>query len=92
MTLTDDPVILQKRVAYVQSIRDMHKGLRLTAYVGCLIGVVVMVLGAFMTGAPPWLRWAGLAVIIPSWLVFIYVMVSRASYVRAHPFDPGEAV
>ncbi len=88
MTLTDDPVMLEKRVAYIQNIRDMHKGLRLAGYVGCLVGVLMMVLSAFMAGAPHWLRWVGLAVIAPSWLVFIYVMVSRANYVRTHPFDP----
>jgi hypothetical protein len=86
--MADDPAVLQMRVAYVQRIREMHKGLRLAGYLGCLIGVLVMMASAFMTGAPHWLRWVGLAVIAPSWLVFIYVMVSRANYVRAHPFDP----
>jgi hypothetical protein len=88
MTLTDDPIVLQKRVAYIQTIRNLHKPLQMAAYAGCLIGVLVMVLSAFMAGAPHWLRWVGLAVVAPSWLVFIYVMVSRANYVRAHPFDP----
>jgi hypothetical protein len=88
MTLTDDPAVLQKRVAYVQSIRNLHKRLQMAGYAGCLIGVLLMVLSTFMAGAPHWLRWVGLAVVAPSWLVFIYVMVSRANYVRAHPFDP----
>jgi hypothetical protein len=86
--MADDPVVLQKRVAYVQTIRDLHKPLQLAGYVGCAAGVVIMILSAFMAGAPHWLRWVGLAVVAPSWLVFIYVMVSRANYVRAHPFDP----
>jgi hypothetical protein len=88
MTMTNDPVVLQKRVEYIQSIRNLHKGLQSAGYAGCAVGVLLMVLSAFMAGAPHWLRWAGLAVVAPSWLIFIYVMVSRANYVRAHPFDP----
>jgi hypothetical protein len=88
MSLTDNPAVMQQRIAYMDHIRNLHKGKRLAGYVGCLIGVLLMVLSAFMTGAPHWLRWVGLAVIAPSWLLFLYVMVSRTNYVRAHPFDP----
>jgi cell division protein FtsW (lipid II flippase) len=86
--MMDDPTLIQKRIAYVDHMRALHKNKRMAGFIGCLIGVVLMVLGGFMHGAPSWLRWVGLAIVAPSWLLFIYVIVSRTRYVQTHPFDP----
>lgn len=86
--IIDDPALIQKRIAYVDHLRNMHKNKRLAGFAGCLVGVLLMVAANYMAGVPHWLRWVGLAVVAPSWLLFIYVMVSRTAYVRAHPFDP----
>jgi len=81
---------LSRRAEYVDGIRKMHRGKRLIGMIGCLLGVLVMMTGAYIGGGQlVWLRYVGLAVIAASWMLFIYVMVSRTRYVRAHPFDPG---
>jgi hypothetical protein len=86
--MIDDPEMIQKRIAYIDTMRSLHKTKRLAGFAGCLIGVVLMVLSGYMPGAPHWLRWVGLAIVVPSWMLFIYVVVSRTRYVRTHPFDP----
>ena len=86
--MIDDPEVIKKRIAYIDAMRGLHKNKRLAGFAGCLVGVVLMVISAYMPGAPSWLRWVGLAVVVPSWGLFIFVMVSRARYVQTHPFDP----
>jgi len=87
--MSESADMAQWRVAYIDTVRNLHKRERHIAMAGCLLGVLLMAAGGFMEGAPSWLRWAGLAVIAPSWALFVYVVVSRTRYVRAHPFDPG---
>jgi cell division protein FtsW (lipid II flippase) len=84
----DDREVIQKRVAYIDQMRSLHKNKRVAGFIGCLIGVLLMVASAYVTGAPSWLRYVGLAVVIPSWGLFVFVMISRARYVQTHPFDP----
>ena len=84
----EDREAIKKRLAYIDNLREMHRGKRLAGFVGCLLGVILMGSSAFVHGAPSWLRWVGLAVVVPSWLLFIYVLISRTQYVRTHPFDP----
>ncbi len=86
--MTDDPDVMTKRLAYIDTLRDMHKNKRLIGFVGCLLGVLVMLYGRF-GGGPEQAVWAGLAIVVVSWLLFTYVILSRVLYVRAHPFDPG---
>lgn len=76
------------RAEYIMTIRKMHQGKRLLGLIGCVIGVLLMIAPIYM-GAPGWLRYAGLAVVAASWMVFLYVIVSRTRWVKAHPFDPG---
>ena len=86
--MIDDPDYIKRRIAYVDTIRTMHKNKRLIGLVGCLIGVLILAWARFRDGAPQWELAAGLVVIGFSWLLFAYVIFARTRYVRAHPFDP----
>ena len=55
---------LHRRVAYLDTVRGLHRRERLIGLVGCLVGVVLLVIGRFRPGAPVWLTWAGLAVVV----------------------------
>jgi hypothetical protein len=86
--MSDDPKLLEKRVAYVKSIRALHRNERIAGLVGCLIGALLLIWGRQNAGAPAWAAPTGLVTIGAGWLLFAYVILRRTRYVRAHPFDP----
>ncbi len=87
--MLDDPDYIRRRIAYVDTIRSLHKNKRLIGMFGCLIGVLILAWARFRAGAPSWELTAGLVVIGVSWALFAYVLYARTRYVRAHPFEPG---
>jgi uncharacterized membrane protein len=78
------------REAYVTDLRSRYRGFTNAGYVVCLIGVLVMLSGRYMAGAPTWLVFPGLAVIIIGWGLLAFAIFSRAAYMRAHPFEPRD--
>jgi hypothetical protein len=78
---------LQRRMAYFDTVRGLHKTKRTVGMIGCLIGCLVMLWGA--ERGPDVLRYVGLGIVAVSWLLFIYVTVSRAMYVKKHPLEAG---
>jgi hypothetical protein len=76
------------RRAYVAAVRAYARGLQNAGFVACAVGVVVMVAGHYVRGAPGWAVYAGLVVIFAGWALFAFAIVRRTAYVRAHPFDP----
>ena len=57
---------------------------RNAGFVASLIGVLVMVSGRYMAGAPVWLTYVGVSVIVFGWGLFAYALYQRAVLVRAH--------
>jgi len=86
--MSDDPKLLAQRVAYVKSIRALHRNERIAGLVGCLVGALLLIWGRQSVGAPAWAAPTGLVTIGAGWLLFAYVILRRTRYVRAHPFDP----
>ncbi|HWF01376.1 MAG TPA: hypothetical protein VG248_16370 [Caulobacteraceae bacterium] len=74
------------RRAWVAAVRSEARSLHNAALATCLVGVLVMVGGAFMHGAPGWVRFAGLLVILCGWALFGVAIWRRMAYMRAHPF------
>jgi hypothetical protein len=87
----DDPVELQQRVAYLERLRAEGRRARFAGFVACLVGVMILVIGRFRLGGAAWLLWSGLAVVALGWGCFIYAVVRRLNWARAHPFDPTAA-
>jgi hypothetical protein len=52
-------------------------------YVLCLLGVLAMVSGRFMVGAPPWLVYVGVSVIVFGWGLFAVSILQRRAAARA---------
>jgi hypothetical protein len=85
--LASEAADIQRRMAYFDHVRGLHKTKRTIGIVGCLIGMLVMLWGA--QRGPDVLRYVGLGIVAVSWLLFIYVTVSRARYVKKHPLEAG---
>jgi hypothetical protein len=86
--VSDDPELLAKRVAYVKTIRGLHRTERAAGLIGSLVGALLLIWGRQAANAPTWAAPAGLVTIGAAWLLFAYVIYRRTRYVRAHPFDP----
>ena len=86
--MSDDPVQLQRQVAYLETLRSQGRSARTAGYIACLAGVLILIIGRFRLGGATWLLWSGLAVVAVGWACFIYAVVRRLSWSRAHPFDP----
>jgi hypothetical protein len=87
--MIDDPELLARQAAYIDTIRGLYRRERNAGFIGCLVGVVVLVWARMATGAPPWALWVGLIVIALGWGCFAYSIFRRTAWVRAHPFDPN---
>jgi len=86
--LAEEAALIERRLAYIEKVRSLHKGKRNAGFVGCLVGVVAMLFGRFRYSEfSEFLVWGGLGVVAISWAVFLYVSVQRANFVRAHPFE-----
>ncbi len=83
-----DPILLQKRVAYAKAIRGLYRSERAAGMIASLIGVMLLIWGRQVAGAPAWAAPTGLVTIGAAWVLFAYVIYRRTRYVRAHPFDP----
>jgi hypothetical protein len=78
----------EARRAYVAAVRAYARGVQNFGFFACLAGVLVMLSGHYVRGAPHWLVYAGLVIILVGWGLFAFAIVRRSAYVRAHPFDP----
>ena len=87
--MMDDPATLDRQSAYLEQIRSMGRPQRFAGFVACLVGVAMMVLARYKLGGAPWLLWPGVAIVAIGWMLFIYALVRRLTWVRAHPFDPN---
>ncbi len=78
---------LERRMAWVATIRAMHRQKRFIGYLGCLAGIIVILWGRFGQGAPGWTIPVGLGIIFASWLLFVYVLWDRWRWAKAN--DPS---
>jgi hypothetical protein len=80
MTLPSQPTVSAEDYAAIQAF---HRGTRNAGYVFCLIGVLVMISGRYMPGAPGWLVALGVAIIVFGWGLLAYATVKRLGKARA---------
>ena len=86
--MIDDSDLNTRRAAYADTIRALGRRERGVGFVASLLGALLLVWGRMVPGAPQWAVVAGLVTIAVAWLLFVYVILRRTRYVRAHPFDP----
>ena len=87
--MSDDPAQLARQAAYLEQMRAQGRQVRLAGFIASLAGVLILVLGRFRFGGAQWLLWTGVAVIGAGWACFVYALVRRLRWVRAHPYDPN---
>jgi len=66
----------------IQQIRAYHRRERNAGYICCLLGVLVMIAGRYMTGAPIWLVNVGLTVVLFGWGLLAFALIKRVSLAR----------
>ena len=83
----DDAGTLDRQAAYLDQVRALGRPQRFAGFVACALGVAMMVLARYRLDGAPWLLWPGVAVVAFGWFLFIYALVRRLTWVRAHPFE-----
>ena len=87
--MNEDPAELTRRAAYLDMLRSQGRATRTAGLVASLVGVLILALGRFRLGGAPWLLWTGVVVIGFGWSCFVYALVRRSRWFRAHPYDPN---
>lgn len=86
--MTTDPTPGQtERMAWVRKVRVLHRTKRLIGFAGIMLGASILLWWKFDAAAPEWALWTGIGVLLVSWALFIYVIVARYMWVKAHPYD-----
>ena len=75
--------------AQIDSIRAHHRGTRNAGLVACLLGVLVMIAGRYMAGAPIWLVSVGVGVVALGWGLIAFALWKRVAMARALTASPG---
>jgi hypothetical protein len=83
----DDAGSLDRQSAYLEQVRALGRPQRFAGFVACALGVAMMILARYRLDGAPWLLWPGVAIVALGWLLFIYALVRRLTWVRTHPFD-----
>jgi hypothetical protein len=89
--MIDDPELLNRQAAYIDTIRGLYRRERNAGFVACLVGVMVIVWARTQPSAPHLALYAGFAIVGAGWLCFAYSLYKRTTWVRTHPFDPNAA-
>jgi hypothetical protein len=87
--MMDDPALMDRRSAYIDTLRGLYRPQRTAGFVACLVGVMLLVLARFRFGGQPVMLWGGAAIVAVGWGLFVYAILGRLRWVRAHPFNPN---
>ncbi len=87
--MMDDPAFLDRQSAYLDTLRGLYRPERTAGFAACLIGAAMLIVARFRLNGEPWLLWGGAGVVVAGWGLFIYTIIRRYLWVRAHPFDPN---
>ncbi len=76
-------------IAQIDAIRAHHRATRNAGLVACLLGVLVMIAGRFMAGAPVWLVSVGVSAVALGWGLIAFALWKRVAMARALTSNPG---
>jgi hypothetical protein len=85
--MIDDPAELERRTAYLETLRAQGRAARLAGLILSLAGVMVLVIGRYRLGGPTWALATGVGVIALGWGLFVYAIGRRLLWARAHPYS-----
>lgn len=84
--MSDDPAELDRRAAYLETLRAQGRPARFAGLVLSLAGVMILVIGRYRLGGPTWALAGGVVVIALGWALFVYAVGRRLYWVRSHPY------
>jgi uncharacterized membrane protein (DUF2068 family) len=87
--VSEETDLAGRRAAYAQAVLALHGRTRNFAFVVCLLGVLALVASRYIWRAPMWTSFLAVGVIAAGWAMFVFVVLRRIAWVRAHPFDAG---
>lgn len=87
--MMDDAANLERQSAYLETLRGLGRPVRTVGFLACLAGALMLIVARFRLNGELWLLWSGAGVVAVGWACFIYAVVRRLMWVRAHPFDPN---
>ena len=76
-------------IAQIEAIRAHHRRTRNAGLVACLLGVLIMIAGRYMAGAPVWLVNVGVGVVVLGWGLIAFALWKRVAMARALTSKPG---
>lgn len=85
--MIDDPGELERRAAYLETLRAQGRSARFAGFILSLVGVMILVIGRFRLGSPTWALMGGAAIVALAWALFVYAVGRRLYWVRAHPYS-----
>lgn len=88
MSDSGEAELIQKRIAYIDTLRGLYRRERLIGFVTILVGAALIVPSRFVLTWPHAAIWAGYALLALGWVLFIYVIWRRTAWRRANPFNP----
>jgi len=74
------------RLAWIKQVRGLHRTKRMLGFAGIILGAALLVWWKLDAAAPPWALWTGTAILVASWVLFVYVIMARYLWVKSHPF------
>jgi uncharacterized membrane protein HdeD (DUF308 family) len=78
--------VLKRRIAYIDTLRALHRFERLVGLIIILFGVGIVVASTYMP-LPKLVVLFGYALLAAGWVVFFYVIWKRTAWRKANPFE-----
>jgi hypothetical protein len=85
--VSDEAAELARQSAWVDQLRSQGRLARTLGFITCFAGVAFLVFARYRLGAPAWALWTGGLVVAVGWGLFVYALLRRYFWVRAHPFQ-----
>ena len=90
MSHEDEVAELNRRIAYIDTIRKLAYWPRTLGFAFSLVGAILLIYASYRVpgGAFSPFGYTALGVIVVGWGLFAYSLIVRTRYVRAHPYEP----
>jgi hypothetical protein len=85
--MIDDAEELNRRIAYLDALRGLHRIERLAGFVLILLGVGLTLGGWVYQPWPAAMITVGWVLVAIGWVLFVYVIWRRTAWRRANPFE-----
>ena len=87
--MIDDPELLNRRTAYVQTLRNLYRRERLAGFLMVALGVLLLVWIQMQRPAPLVPLIGDGVLLVVGWTLILYATIRRGRWAAAHPFEPN---